>query len=124
MQTELSFTPFGTDIPYLEEGDDPESKHEFVDLRADPDAVGTLPEVRRAVGLREALLTINGAGTLFRTFGCDFVIDRGEYGEGLTHLAHSYIHVGFADLTRCQDLDGYYLLFGRLGAHLHGVEDF
>jgi hypothetical protein len=124
MRTELSFPDGWTDVPYWEDGDDPRTKHEFIDLRAQPGRVGELPEVHRAVGLRDALLAINGAGSPFRTFGCDFALDRGDFGEGFTHLAHSYIHLGFADPGRCRDRDAYYLAFGRLAECLHGAEEF
>lgn len=133
MKTVLSFSQCGTSIPYFDpEQCDPSQRHEFVNLRENPASVDELPELTQEPQLKAYLLQINRADTIFQTFGCDFSFSPGweevigvtaPGEEPQTHRqaddAHSYIHVGFADLTRCTQLDDYYRLAGRLCKHLH-----
>jgi hypothetical protein len=139
MKTVLSFSSCGTDIPYFDPQEfKPEERHEYVDLRANPNGVDELPELKDAPLFRDYLLKINGADTIFRTFGCNFylspveevvigpAIPPSDQPQTQTQLAiaNSYVHVGFADLARCARLDDYYRLAGRLAKHLHERPDF
>lgn len=132
MKITLSFPPCGTDIPYFDADEfDPNERHEYVDLRSNPGGVDDLPELRQASRLKEFLLAINGGGTILRTFGCNYVLFPEETIETedqpqtiTTAEAHSYVHVGFADIGRCQNLDDYYRLCGRLSKHLYEQTEF
>jgi hypothetical protein len=134
MKTVLSFRPCGTDIPYFDPNKfDPAERHEYVDLRANPAGVDELPELMKAPLFKDYLVQINGAETIFRTFGCDFNFYPAEkqvvgppippsddpQKQTVPADAHSYVHVGFADLARCTRLDDYYRLAGRLSKCLH-----
>jgi hypothetical protein len=133
MELKLSFTDCtGTDIPYFHPWQDANTRHEYVDLRENPEKIDELPEMRQSSEFRQMILAINAPVTLFRTFGCEFkcepdesllevakqrlVIDRSESLS--PHLVISYIHVGFADLPRCKSADDFYVVCGRLGQHL------
>jgi hypothetical protein len=94
--------------------------------------VNELPEVVWAPQLKPALEAINGAATIFRSFGCNYDFIPGETtesgppleGDGepqtsqTADVVESYLHVGFADLARCANRDDYYRLCGRLTKHL------
>ncbi|MEI8373634.1 MAG: hypothetical protein WCJ35_12475 [Planctomycetota bacterium] len=132
MKITLSFPPCGTDIPYFDATEfDPNERHEYVDLRSNPGGVNDLPEIRHAPRLKDFLLAINGNGTFFRTFGCNYVLFPEETIETehatrtiTPAAAHSYVHVGFADISRCENLDDYYRLCGRLSKHLYEQAEF
>jgi len=132
MKITLGFPPCGTDIPYFDANEfDPNERHEYVDLRTDPGGVDDLPEVRQAPPLRDFLLAINGEGTIFRTFGCNYVLFPEETVETdfrtetiTTAEAHCYLHVGFADIGRCENMDDYYRLCGRLSKYLYERREF
>jgi hypothetical protein len=135
----LSFPPCGTDIPYFDPNEcDPAERHEYLDLRANPAGVDELPELKKAPLFKDYLLQINGADTIFSTFGCNFdfyPVEEEVIGppippsdepqkQTVPAAAHSYVHVGFADLARCTRLDDYYRLAGRLSKRLHEQPDF
>jgi hypothetical protein len=137
MRTTLSFPVCVTHIPYSNPNEcDPAERHEYLDLRANPAGVEELPELKQEARFKGCLLKINGADTIFRTFGCNFSFSPGneqvvgppvppneEPQKQRQHdLARSYVHVGFAHLDRCTALDDYYRLAGRLCKRLH--EDF
>jgi hypothetical protein len=139
MKAVLSFPPCGTDIPYFDPKEfDPTERHEYVNLRANPDGVNELPELNKSPRFKEFLLEINGASTIFTTFGCNFDFYPAEeevigppippsnepQRQTVPAAAHSYIHVGFADLVRCTRLDDYYRVAGRLSKRLHDQPDF
>src|SRR5438128_1767156 len=132
MKITLSFPPCGTDIPYFDSNEfSPHERHEYVDLRADPGGVDDLPEILLAPQFKEFLLAINGGGTIFRTLGCNYALFPEETIETehetktiTTAEVHSYVHVGFADIGRCKNLDDYYRLCGRLGKHLYRQGEF
>ncbi|WP_020470028.1 hypothetical protein [Zavarzinella formosa] len=139
MKTTLSFPPCGTDIPYFDPTEfDPAERHEYVDLRTNPAGIDELPELAKEPRFKDYLLQINGADTIFQSFGCNFSFFPGEeevigppippskepQKQRQAEVANSYVHVGFADLNRCTNLDDYYRLAGRLCKHLHGQPDF
>ena len=134
MNIALCFPPHGTAVPYYDADNcDPAQMHEFVDLRHHPEHVDLLPELREAPELKCFLLAINDPETIFGTFGCNFEICIDESAEmdpditassnsqteAAPTVIHSYIHVGFAAIDRCQNLDDYYRLCGRISKHLY-----
>lgn len=134
MKITITFPPCGTDIPYFDPDEcDPNERHEYVDLRSQPDVIDDLPEITAVPVLKGLLLKINGPNTIFRTFGCNFYFSPGETTEigppiapstepqtqTTADIANSYLHVGFADIDRCTSLDDYYRLIGRLAKSLH-----
>lgn len=64
---------------------------------------------------------MNGHRTIFKTFGCNFLIAK--LGEG-NYVANSYVHLGFADPEQCWNKDDYFRIFGRLASALHKCADF
>jgi hypothetical protein len=116
METQLSFPPCGTDIPYFGEDCNPQERHEFIDLRISPQRIDELPEVKWAPFLREFLLRVNAPRTIFKTFGCHFSVEK---LLETNYEATSYVHLGFADPERCRNTDDYFRLFGRLASALH-----
>lgn len=138
MKTTLSFRPCGTDIPYFDPNEcNPTERHEYVDLRTNPAGVDELPELNQEPLYKDYLLQINGANTIFRTFGCNLSFSPGEKAvirpptapdeepeiQRQACEAQSYVHVGFADLSRCTALDDYYRMAGRLCKRLHEQPD-
>jgi hypothetical protein len=114
----------GTADSYFQaDKDDPQQKHEFVDLRKNPGDVDKLPEVKRTPELRRVLLTINGDKSIFKTYSCDFKAEDADHPDPCcqrfiqdksNHRARCWVYVGFADVARCANPDDYILLHGRL----------
>src|ERR1700722_4535729 len=138
MTITLSFPSCGTCIPYFDPNEcDANERHEYADLRANPSVVDDFPEGKRQPAFKHYLLQINQHHTIFKTFGCDFrdVSSTEEVvgpsispGSGpqisrTPTTVDSYIHVGFAELSRCKALDEYYRLIGRLCKTLHEQSD-
>lgn len=69
----------------------------FVDLRSWPGAIGNVEEAREYPALRDALLTLNGAGSAVFTTKCDaWTIPGGEIDPDEFGAAGETARVGFA----------------------------
>jgi hypothetical protein len=113
MLIDITFKGGVVGIPYAtfhEAGD----RHEFVDLRAFPDAIKDLPEPQRWPELREFLVQLNQPAGAFLTLGCECADATGTtFPGGMTHKVASYVHVALSNLPLAQSEDAYFVLLGR-----------
>src|SRR6185369_2681298 len=102
----------GMSVPYLRRGDP--NSHDYIDLKANPEQIDLLPEVKDWPELKTALQTINGFSGL-RTLGCAHWLSP-ELDEQKRTFVSSYIQFCFDKLRTDVRVNYslYHLLSGQL----------
>lgn len=113
MTNQIRFGTGVVGIPYALHPHEGEERHEFVNLRENPEQIEELPEPKRWPELRSFLLAINRPDSSLFTLGCECADSEGAYPAGMTHKVTSYVHVAFTNLGLANSEDAYFVLVGR-----------
>jgi hypothetical protein len=125
MRVELHLIERPLPIPYPSIERVESTNYGYMDLKADPQLIDEIPELRDAPELRSLVAALNAPGSPFRSLGCEKVLSNHEDPEN-PHLHArfvSYVDIAFADMVKNSDRDLFVEMVEVFNSHCYEQRD-
>jgi len=122
MEIGIAFDKNPLPLPYVPINHEGHVRYEYIDLREEPERIDELPELKDAPELREAIKTLNGPESVFRTLGCEKAASDFPHPT-LKRKFVSYFDLAFADWNDNQNLHTFYIIAGEFARYCLNVEE-